>query len=140
LPKEIAWHHQAHIVSLLKAALAEAFPDRYNSKNESAKVPIVSTVAYTIGPRMGRPLQSCAVTIRMLSLFWNCPLVAANHCVGHIEIILSSYMCLVCEISVIALKSLLTYSWQQFTEQLYNFLIVLIFLRLKLQYIIWKES
>ena len=59
LPKETAWHHQAHIVSLVKAALAEAFPDHYNSKNESTKAPIISAVAYTKGPGMGGPLRSC---------------------------------------------------------------------------------
>ena len=34
---------------------------------------------------MGGPLTSCAVAARTLSLLWKKPLVAVNHCVGHIE-------------------------------------------------------
>lgn len=34
---------------------------------------------------MGGPLTSCAVAARTLSLLWHKPLVAVNHCVGHIE-------------------------------------------------------
>ena len=34
---------------------------------------------------MGGPLRSCAIVARTLSLLWKCPLVAVNHCVGHIE-------------------------------------------------------
>ena len=38
-----------------------------------------------LGPGMGGPLTSCAVAARTLSLLWNKPIVAVNHCVGHIE-------------------------------------------------------
>ena len=34
---------------------------------------------------MGGPLTSCAVAARTLSLLWSKPIVAVNHCVGHIE-------------------------------------------------------
>ena len=34
---------------------------------------------------MGAPLRSCAIAARTLSKIWNIPLVAVNHCVGHIE-------------------------------------------------------
>ena len=34
---------------------------------------------------MGGPLVSCAVVARMLSQVWKKPLLAVNHCVGHIE-------------------------------------------------------
>ena len=34
---------------------------------------------------MGGPLVSCAVVARMLSQMWNIPILAVNHCVGHIE-------------------------------------------------------
>lgn len=34
---------------------------------------------------MGGPLRSCAICARTLSLLWHVPLVAVNHCVGHIE-------------------------------------------------------
>jgi len=77
LPKETALHHQAHIAALVRTALHEAFP--------SDRKPIISGVAYTKGPGMGGPLQSCAVAARTLSLLWNCPLIAVNHCVAHIE-------------------------------------------------------
>jgi N6-L-threonylcarbamoyladenine synthase len=79
LPKETAWHHQAHIVPLVKAALTEAFPDDPHPEK------LLSGICYTKGPGMGGPLQSCAVCARMLSLMWKIPLVGVNHCVGHIE-------------------------------------------------------
>ena len=92
LPKETAWHHQAHIVSLVKTAIVEAFPQSHvdddddpNTKGSSPKKPVISAVAYTKGPGMGAPLQSCAIAARTLSLLWNCPLIAVNHCVAHIE-------------------------------------------------------
>ena len=34
---------------------------------------------------MGGPLISCAVVARMLAQLWGAPLLAVNHCVGHIE-------------------------------------------------------
>ena len=34
---------------------------------------------------MGGPLVSCAVVARMLSQMWRVPILAVNHCVGHIE-------------------------------------------------------
>ena len=34
---------------------------------------------------MGGPLVTCAVVARLLSQLWRVPLVAVNHCVGHIE-------------------------------------------------------
>ncbi len=37
------------------------------------------------GPGMGGPLVSCAVVARMLAQLWKVPIVAVNHCVGHIE-------------------------------------------------------
>ena len=77
LPKETALHHQAHIVGLVRTALNEAFPDDSN--------PTISGVAYTKGPGMGGPLQSCAIAARTLALLWDCPLIGVNHCVAHIE-------------------------------------------------------
>jgi N6-L-threonylcarbamoyladenine synthase len=79
LPKETAWHHQAHIVGLVRAALSEAFP--HNSHPEKQ----LSAICFTKGPGMGAPLQSCAVAARTLALMWKLPLVGVNHCVGHIE-------------------------------------------------------
>ena len=75
LPKETAWHHQAHIVPLAKEALREAgvTPDDINC------------ICFTKGPGMGSPLRSSAICARGLSLCWKKPLVGVNHCVGHIE-------------------------------------------------------
>jgi N6-L-threonylcarbamoyladenine synthase len=79
LPKETAWHHQAHVVALVRAALREAFPDEETPEKR------LSAICFTKGPGMGGPLQSCATAARTLSLLWNIPLVGVNHCVGHIE-------------------------------------------------------
>ena len=82
LPKETALHHQAHIVALIRTALNEAFPNRVD---DIGKEKIISAVAFTKGPGMGAPLQSCAVAARTVAHLWRVPLVAVNHCVGHIE-------------------------------------------------------
>lgn len=79
LPKETAWHHQNHIVPLVRAALEEAFPDHPDPASE------ISAVCFTKGPGMGAPLRSCAVAARTLAMIWGVPLVGVNHCVGHIE-------------------------------------------------------
>jgi N6-L-threonylcarbamoyladenine synthase len=79
LPKETAWHHQNHIVLLVRAALNEAFGDITHPEQE------LSAICFTKGPGMGAPLTACALCARTLSLLWKIPLVAVNHCVGHIE-------------------------------------------------------
>lgn len=75
LPKDTAFHHRTHFVSLCHRALAEA-----NIKPED-----VDCICFTQGPGMGAPLTSVAVAARTLSLLWGKPLVGVNHCVGHIE-------------------------------------------------------
>ena len=79
LPKETAWHHQAHIVAVIRAALNEAFPDETDPSLQ------ISAICFTKGPGMGGPLRSCAIAARTLSKIWGVPLVGVNHCVGHIE-------------------------------------------------------
>jgi len=79
LPKQTAWHHQEHIVALIRAALEEAFP------NETKPETRISAICFTKGPGMEAPLQSCAVAARTLALLWDVPMVGVNHCVGHIE-------------------------------------------------------
>ncbi|KAL6607713.1 hypothetical protein ACP70R_040776 [Stipagrostis hirtigluma subsp. patula] len=75
LPRETAQHHLAHLLPLLRAALAEA-----------AVAPAdLACVCYTKGPGMGGPLQVAAAAARALALLWRKPLVAVNHCVAHIE-------------------------------------------------------
>lgn len=45
----------------------------------------ISCIAYTKGPGMGGPLIACATVARVLSQCWRVPLIAVNHCIGHIE-------------------------------------------------------
>jgi N6-L-threonylcarbamoyladenine synthase len=80
LPKETAWHHQRHVVALVRTALVEAQTKVHFSTNTD-----IAAVCYTKGPGMGAPLRSCVVAARTLSLLFQCPLVAVNHCVAHIE-------------------------------------------------------
>ncbi|KAL8739296.1 MAG: hypothetical protein Q9181_000026 [Wetmoreana brouardii] len=75
LPKDTAKHHRSWVVRLVKEALKEA----------GITVNDVDCICYTKGPGMGAPLQSVAVSARMLSLLWDKKLVGVNHCVGHIE-------------------------------------------------------
>ena len=42
-------------------------------------------IAIPLGPGMAAPLISVAIAARTLSLLWGKPLVAVNHCIGHIE-------------------------------------------------------
>lgn len=88
LPKETAWHHQAHVVALIRAALNEAFPQDENTSDDTQQhkpEEYLSAIAFTLGPGMGGPLKSCAIAARSLSLLWNIPLIAVNHCIAHIE-------------------------------------------------------
>lgn len=89
LPKETAWHHQEQVVPLVKLALEEAvrkLRDDYKDETLDIKPGLdLAAICYTKGPGMGGPLRSVAVAARTLSLLWNVPLVAVNHCVAHIE-------------------------------------------------------
>jgi len=60
------------LLSLVHAALTEA---QCTPKDLAA-------VAYTKGPGMGGPLQTCAVVARTLAQVWNVPIIAVNHCIG----------------------------------------------------------
>ena len=75
LPRDTAKHHREWVLPLVREALAEA-------KVTPADL---ACICYTKGPGMGAPLRSVAVVARLLSLLWTVPLVAVNHCVGHIE-------------------------------------------------------
>jgi N6-L-threonylcarbamoyladenine synthase len=74
-PRDTCWHHQRHIVALVRLALTQA-------KLTSAQI---DCICFTKGPGMGGPLRSCAICARVLSQLWRVPLVGVNHCVGHIE-------------------------------------------------------
>jgi N6-L-threonylcarbamoyladenine synthase len=58
-----------HVAGLVGAALLEA----------GVPPSAVSLVAFTAGPGMGAPLQSCALCARTLALLWRVPLVGVNH-------------------------------------------------------------
>jgi N6-L-threonylcarbamoyladenine synthase len=86
LPRETAWHHQAHVVAMTRQALQDA----------GLTLADIDVICYTKGPGMGGPLRSCAVCARTLSLIGNSkgsedgsvrpiPMVGVNHCVAHIE-------------------------------------------------------
>jgi len=75
LPKDTAKHHQNYILQLVEEALTKA----------EIKPSQLDALAYTKGPGMGAPLRSVAVVVRTLSLLWKKPIIAVNHCVGHIE-------------------------------------------------------
>lgn len=74
LPKEVAAHHRAHICDLVERALTDG-----HSLRE------LEAVCFTRGPGMAPPLISMAIAARMLSMMYEKPLVAVNHCVAHIE-------------------------------------------------------
>ncbi|KAK7397394.1 hypothetical protein VNO78_18565 [Psophocarpus tetragonolobus] len=75
LPRETAQHHLEHVLPLVKSALESAHVSPED----------IDCLCYTKGPGMGAPLQVSAIVVRVLSLLWNKPIVAVNHCVAHIE-------------------------------------------------------
>ncbi|XP_057292105.1 probable tRNA N6-adenosine threonylcarbamoyltransferase [Hydractinia symbiolongicarpus] len=75
LPRDTAKHHQKHILDVLQKALEDA----------KIKPQDIDCVCFTKGPGMGAPLVSTAVVACTVAQLWNKPLVAVNHCIGHIE-------------------------------------------------------
>ncbi|KAJ3227342.1 putative tRNA threonylcarbamoyladenosine biosynthesis protein kae1 [Clydaea vesicula] len=75
LPRLTAKHHRENVLHLIKEALKEA----KISKTE------IDCICFTKGPGMGAPLNSVAVVARTVSLLWKIPIIAVNHCIGHIE-------------------------------------------------------
>lgn len=75
LPRDTAKHHQSFVLEVLRRALEEA-----NVRPEE-----IDCVCFTKGPGMGAPLVCCAVVARTVAQLWAKPLVAVNHCIGHIE-------------------------------------------------------
>lgn len=75
LPRETAQHHREHVLPILKKAL------------EDAKLTLkdVDVICYTKGPGMGAPLTVAALVARTVAQLYNKPIIAVNHCVGHIE-------------------------------------------------------
>ncbi|KAH0838406.1 peptidase M22, glycoprotease [Lanmaoa asiatica] len=75
LPRDTAQHHREWALKVIKSAIEKA----------KIKMKDLDCICYTKGPGMGAPLQSVALVARTLSLLFNKPLVAVNHCIGHIE-------------------------------------------------------
>ncbi|KAG9314472.1 peptidase M22 glycoprotease, partial [Chiua virens] len=75
LPRDTAQHHRAWVHQVIRSALVAA----------NITIEDLDCICYTKGPGMGAPLQSIALVARTLSLMYTKPLVAVNHCVGHIE-------------------------------------------------------
>ncbi|XP_012541492.1 probable tRNA N6-adenosine threonylcarbamoyltransferase [Monomorium pharaonis] len=75
LPRETAQHHRKHILDVLQKALDDA---KINLKD-------VDVICYTKGPGMGAPLTVAALVARTIAQLYNKPMVAVNHCIGHIE-------------------------------------------------------
>uniref|UniRef100_A0A8C3NF83 N(6)-L-threonylcarbamoyladenine synthase n=1 Tax=Geospiza parvula TaxID=87175 RepID=A0A8C3NF83_GEOPR len=68
-------HHRAVVLGLVRAALSEA----------GLQPRDLDGVAFTKGPGMGSPLAVVAAVARTLAQLWGRPLLAVNHCLGHIE-------------------------------------------------------
>ncbi|XP_015595343.1 probable tRNA N6-adenosine threonylcarbamoyltransferase isoform X1 [Cephus cinctus] len=75
LPRETAQHHREHVLSVLQKALKDA----------EVTMKDVDVICYTKGPGMGAPLTVVALVARTVAQLYNKPIVAVNHCIGHIE-------------------------------------------------------
>ncbi|KAF8912779.1 glycoprotease family-domain-containing protein [Gymnopilus junonius] len=74
-PRDTALHHRKWAFKVVHDALSSA----------GISLSDLDCICYTKGPGMGAPLQSVALVARTLCLLYDKPLVAVNHCVGHIE-------------------------------------------------------
>lgn len=75
LPRETAQHHRKHVLDVLQKALDEA----------KVTLKDVDVICYTKGPGMGAPLTVAALVARTIAQLHDKPMVAVNHCIGHIE-------------------------------------------------------
>lgn len=75
LPKETSIHHREKIIEVVQQALTEA----------QLTLGQVDAIAFTKGPGMAPPLLVGALVARTLAKLWKKPLLAVNHCIGHIE-------------------------------------------------------
>ncbi|KAL9976140.1 hypothetical protein ACROYT_G013396 [Oculina patagonica] len=75
LPRDTAKHHRENVIDILRRSLKEA----------NVKPQEIDCVCYTKGPGMGAPLVSVAIVARTVAQLWKKPIVAVNHCIGHIE-------------------------------------------------------
>jgi N6-L-threonylcarbamoyladenine synthase len=75
LPRFTEAHHREQVLPLIKRALVLA----------GITLAQIDCICFTKGPGMGGPLTTVALVARTLSLLHDIPLVAVNHCIGHIE-------------------------------------------------------
>lgn len=75
MPRETAQHHRKYVLEVLQQALSDA----------EITLKDVDVVCYTKGPGMGAPLTVGALAARTVAQLYNKPIVAVNHCIGHIE-------------------------------------------------------
>lgn len=75
LPRETAQHHRDHVLSVLNKAIKDA----------GVSLSEVDVICYTKGPGMGAPLTVAALVARTIAQLHNKPIIAVNHCIGHIE-------------------------------------------------------
>ncbi|KYN22715.1 putative O-sialoglycoprotein endopeptidase [Trachymyrmex cornetzi] len=75
LPRETAQHHRKYVLEVLQEALDDA---KISLKD-------VDVICYTKGPGMGAPLTVTALVARTVAQLYNKPIIAVNHCIGHIE-------------------------------------------------------
>lgn len=75
MPRETAQHHRKYILDVLQKALDDA---KISLKD-------IDVICYTKGPGMGAPLTVAALVARTVAQLYNKPMIAVNHCIGHIE-------------------------------------------------------
>ncbi|MGD1837176.1 MAG: KEOPS complex N(6)-L-threonylcarbamoyladenine synthase Kae1 [Nitrososphaeraceae archaeon] len=75
-PREASRHHMQNASEILKKTLQDA---RIKHNN-------IDLIAYSAGPGLGPCLRVGAVVARTLSGYYNIPLIAVNHAIGHIEL------------------------------------------------------
>ncbi|OAF71885.1 hypothetical protein A3Q56_00323, partial [Intoshia linei] len=75
VPRYVAVHHRKNIIKLIKRAFQEA-----NMVYDD-----IDIICFTKGPGIASCLTDVAFVARLISRLWKKPIVAVNHCIGHIE-------------------------------------------------------
>ena len=88
-PRDTALHHREWALNVITDALTTAGVSLseidcicYTKGDNIRTSDLPRPLTLFIGPGMGAPLQSVALVARTLSLLYDKPLVAVNHCVG----------------------------------------------------------
>lgn len=79
IPRELARHHRENMPKVIALALQKAGID-------SKTLDGIDCIAYSCGPGIGSAMSVALENAKSLSIKHGIPLVAVNHCVGHIEI------------------------------------------------------